>query len=116
MFCPPPLDAGPLDLLGVDLVRDLVSLVDTLDDDPGNVRVVIIDSPSPDYFSAHVDLTAVPQYTAEPAKAGGPGDASLGMFLHKLSRVRDHHRQGAQPCPRRRQRTRAGLRHDLRVA
>jgi enoyl-CoA hydratase/carnithine racemase len=34
-----------------------------------------------------VDLTAVPQYTAEAAKAGGPGDASLGMFLHKLSRV-----------------------------
>ncbi|MFI6743502.1 hypothetical protein ACIBI9_62440 [Nonomuraea sp. NPDC050451] len=32
---------------------------------------------SPDYFSAHVDLAAVPQYTAEAAKAGGPGDASL---------------------------------------
>ncbi|MFF4429755.1 enoyl-CoA hydratase/isomerase family protein [Streptomyces sp. NPDC001513] len=81
------LDAGPLNLLGVDLVRDLVSLVDTLDDDPGDVRVLVIDSASPDYFSAHVDLTAVPQYTAEAAKAGGPGDASLGMFLHRLSRV-----------------------------
>ncbi|MFF9497717.1 enoyl-CoA hydratase/isomerase family protein [Streptomyces flaveolus] len=81
------LDAGPLNLLGVDLVRDLVSLVEALDNDPGDVRVVIIDSASPDYFSAHVDLTAVPQYTAEAAKAGGPGDASLGMFLHRLSRV-----------------------------
>ncbi|MET7830566.1 enoyl-CoA hydratase/isomerase family protein [Streptomyces sp. NPDC005386] len=81
------LDAGTLNLLGVDLVHDLVSLVDMLYTEPGDVRVVVIDSASPDYFSAHVDLTAVPQYTAEAAKAGGPGDASLGMFLHKLARV-----------------------------
>ncbi|RZU46407.1 enoyl-CoA hydratase/carnithine racemase [Streptomyces sp. BK022] len=81
------LDAGALNLLGVDLVRDLVLLVDRLYADPGDVRVVVIDSASPDFFSAHVDLTAVPQYTAEAAKAGGPGDASLGMFLHKLARV-----------------------------
>ncbi|MGW7244036.1 enoyl-CoA hydratase/isomerase family protein [Streptomyces sp. NPDC054804] len=81
------LDAGPLNLIGVDLVRDLVSLVDALYTEPGDVRVVVIDSASPDYFSAHVDLTAVPQYTAEAAKAGRPGDASLGMFLYKLARV-----------------------------
>ncbi|MFJ8941710.1 enoyl-CoA hydratase/isomerase family protein [Streptomyces sp. NPDC102395] len=81
------LDAGPLNLLGVDLVRDLVSLVDTLDTDRGEVRVVVIDSAAPDYFSAHVDLSAVSQYTAEAAKAGGPGDASLGMFLHRLADV-----------------------------
>lgn len=81
------LDAGPLNLLGVDLVRDLVSLVDTLYTDPGDVRIVVIDSASPDFFSAHVDLSAVPQYTAEAARAGGPGDASLGMFLHRLARV-----------------------------
>ncbi|MFE2876465.1 enoyl-CoA hydratase/isomerase family protein [Streptomyces roseus] len=81
------LDAGPLNLLGVDVVRDLVSLVGTLYTDPTTARVVVIDSASPDYFSAHVDLTAVPQYTAEAAKAGGPGDASLGMLLDKLARV-----------------------------
>jgi enoyl-CoA hydratase/carnithine racemase len=76
------LDAGPLNLIGVDLVRDLVSLVDALYTDPGDVRVVVIDSASAEFFSAHVDLTAVPEYTAEAAKAGGPGDASLGMFFH----------------------------------
>ncbi|MFH8701927.1 enoyl-CoA hydratase/isomerase family protein [Streptomyces chartreusis] len=81
------LDAGPLNLLGVDLVRDLVALVNMLHTDPGDMRVVVIDSASPDYFSAHVDLSAVPHYTAEAAKAGGPGDASLGMFLHRLVRV-----------------------------
>jgi enoyl-CoA hydratase/carnithine racemase len=81
------LDAGPLNLIGVDLVRDLVSLVGALDAEPGDVRVVVFDSASPDYFSAHVDLAAVPEYTAEAAKAGGPGDASLGMFLHRLAQV-----------------------------
>ncbi|MFJ8631399.1 enoyl-CoA hydratase/isomerase family protein [Streptomyces sp. NPDC093568] len=81
------LAADPLNLLGVDLVRDLVSLVGTLYDDPGDVRVVVIESASDGYFSAHVDLTAIPQYTAEAAKAGGPGDASLGMFLYKLAHV-----------------------------
>ncbi|TXS40302.1 enoyl-CoA hydratase/isomerase family protein [Streptomyces sp. uw30] len=81
------LAAGPLNLIGVDLVRDLVSLVDTLYRDPGDVRVAVIESASAEYFSAHVDLTAIPQYTAEAAKAGGPGDASLGMFLYKLAHV-----------------------------
>ncbi|MFG1668990.1 enoyl-CoA hydratase/isomerase family protein [Streptomyces sp. Y7] len=81
------LAAGPLNLIGVDLVRDLVSLVGTLYDDPGDVRVVVIESASAEYFSAHVDLTAIPQYTAEAAKAGGPGDASLGMFLYRLAHV-----------------------------
>ncbi|GAA2750752.1 enoyl-CoA hydratase/isomerase family protein [Kitasatospora cinereorecta] len=81
------LDAGPLNLIGVDLVRDLVALVATLNADPGDVRVVVIDSAAPDFFSAHVDLAAVPQYTAEAAKAGGPGDASLGMLLHALAHV-----------------------------
>ncbi|MER7702427.1 enoyl-CoA hydratase/isomerase family protein [Kitasatospora sp. NPDC097605] len=81
------LDAGPLNLIGVDLVRDLAGLIDTLYTDVSDVRVVVFDSASPEYFSAHVDLAAVPQYTAEAAKAGGPGDASLGMLLHRLARV-----------------------------
>ncbi|MFE0920480.1 enoyl-CoA hydratase/isomerase family protein [Streptomyces nigra] len=81
------LDDGPLNLLGVDLVRDLVSLVDALNREPAGVGAVVIDSASPEYFSAHVDLTAVPRYTVEAGKAGGPGDASLGMFLHKLAQV-----------------------------
>ena len=35
----------------------------------------------------HVDLTKVAEYTAEAAKAGGPGDGSLGMLWHKLSEL-----------------------------
>ncbi|MFT9473255.1 hypothetical protein [Streptomyces sp. 11-1-2] len=35
--------------------------------------------------SYEVDLTKVPEYTAEAAKAGGSGDASLGMLFRRLS-------------------------------
>ncbi len=38
-------------------------------------------------YTPHVDLTKVAEYTAEAAKAGGPGDASLGMLWHKLSEL-----------------------------
>ena len=49
--------------------------------------VVVLESADPDYFVPHVDLTKVAEYTAEAAKAGGPGDASLGMLWHKLSEL-----------------------------
>jgi enoyl-CoA hydratase/carnithine racemase len=47
----------------------------------------VLESADPDYFVPHVDLTKVAEYTAEAAKAGGPGDASLGMLWHKLSEL-----------------------------
>jgi Enoyl-CoA hydratase/isomerase len=50
-------------------------------------RVVVLESADPDYFVPHVDLTKVAEYTAEAARAGGPGDASLGMLWHKLSEL-----------------------------
>ena len=49
--------------------------------------VVVLESADPEYFVPHVDLTKVAEYTAEAAKAGGPGDASLGMLSHKLSEL-----------------------------
>ncbi|WP_326844142.1 hypothetical protein OHB33_37630 (plasmid) [Streptomyces sp. NBC_01558] len=111
------LDSGTLNLVGVDLVRDLVSLVDMLYTDPGDVRVVVIDSASPDYFSAHVDSRLSRNTIMEAAKAGGPGAASLGMFLHKLARVPviTISKAGGSG-PRWRQRTRPRVRHDLRLA
>jgi enoyl-CoA hydratase/carnithine racemase len=48
---------------------------------------VVLESADPDYFIPHVDLTKVAAYTAEAAKAAGPGDASLGMLWHKLSEL-----------------------------
>ncbi|MGW7245630.1 enoyl-CoA hydratase/isomerase family protein [Streptomyces decoyicus] len=78
--------APPLNLIGPEVVRDLVGLLEELSQ-PAATPVVVFDSMDPDFFFPHVDLTKVPAYTAEAAKAGGPGDASLGMLFRRLSEV-----------------------------
>ena len=80
------IDAPPMNLIGPELVRDLVALVGALESDP-DVRVMVLSSADPDFFVPHVDLTRVAEYTAEAAKAGGPEDASLGMLWRKLSEL-----------------------------
>jgi enoyl-CoA hydratase/carnithine racemase len=80
------IDAPPMNLIGPELVRDLVSLFGELESGQGT-RVVVLESADPEYFVPHVDLTKVAEYTAEAAKAGGPDDASLGMLWHKLSEL-----------------------------
>ena len=80
------IDAPPMNLIGPELVRDLVRLFGALESGR-DVRVVVLESADPEYFVPHVDLTKVAEYTAEAAKAGGPGDASLGMLWHKLSEL-----------------------------
>jgi enoyl-CoA hydratase/carnithine racemase len=80
------IDAPPMNLIGPELVHDLVTLLGTLESDLVT-RVVVLESADPDYFIPHVDLKKVAEYTAEAAKAGGPDDASLGMLWHKLSEL-----------------------------
>jgi len=80
------IDAPPMNLIGPELVHDLVGLLGALKSDQ-ETRVVVLESADPDYFVPHVDLTKVAEYTAEAAKAGGPDDASLGMLWHKLSEL-----------------------------
>jgi enoyl-CoA hydratase/carnithine racemase len=80
------IDAPPMNLIGPELVRDLVVLVAELESSD-DVRVVVLESADHEYFVPHVDLTKVAEYTAEAAKAGGPDDASLGMLLHKISEL-----------------------------
>ena len=69
------IDAPPMNLIGPELVRDLVGLLGVLESGQ-ETRVVVLESADPDYFVPHVDLTKVAEYTAEAAKAGGPDDAS----------------------------------------
>ncbi|MER8158280.1 enoyl-CoA hydratase/isomerase family protein [Streptomyces sp. NPDC094472] len=76
----------PINLIGPEVVRDLVGLLEELSQ-PTTARVVVFDSADPDFFFPHIDLTKVPEYTAEAAQAGGTGDASLGMLFRKLSKV-----------------------------
>jgi enoyl-CoA hydratase/carnithine racemase len=80
------IDAPPMNLIGPELVRDLVTLVGELESDQ-DTRVMVLESADPEYFVPHVDLTKVAEYTAEAARAGGPEDASLGMLWHKLSEL-----------------------------
>jgi enoyl-CoA hydratase/carnithine racemase len=80
------IDAPPMNLIGPELVRDLVGLFGVLESGR-DIRVVVLESADPEYFVPHVDLTKVAEYTAEAAKAGGVGDASLGMLWHKLSEL-----------------------------
>ena len=80
------IDAPPMNLIGPELVRDLVRLLGALESGE-ETRVMVLESADPEYFVPHVDLTKVAEYTAEAAKAGGPEDASLGMLWHKLSEL-----------------------------
>ena len=80
------IDAPPMNLIGPQLVRDLVGLLSALETDP-EIRVMVLQSADPEFFVPHVDLTKVAEYTAEAAKAGGPEDASLGMLWRKLSEL-----------------------------
>jgi hypothetical protein len=80
------IDAPPMNLIGPQLVRDLVALLVELESDE-DIRVIVPESADPEYFVPHVDLTKVPEYTAEAAKAGGPDDPSLGMLWQKLSEL-----------------------------
>ena len=72
----------PMNLLGPELVRDLVSLIQHAEADDA-VRVLVFKSADPDYFISHVDLTRVTEYRAEAAKL--TGEASIGLLFRHLS-------------------------------
>lgn len=77
--------APPMNLLGPELVRDLVSLIQHAEADDA-VRVLVFKSADPEYFISHVDLTKVPEYRAEAAKL--TGEASIGLLFRHLSASR----------------------------
>jgi enoyl-CoA hydratase/carnithine racemase len=50
------IDAPPMNLIGPELVRDLVGLLSALESGQ-ETRVMVLESADPDYFIPHVDLT-----------------------------------------------------------
>ena len=56
--------APPMNLLGPELVRDLVSLVQQAEADD-SVQVLVFKSADPDYFISHVDATRIKEYHCE---------------------------------------------------
>ena len=77
--------APPMNLLGPELVRDLVSLIQRAEADEG-VRVIVFSSADPDYFISHVDLTRVAEYRQEAANL--TGEESIASLFRHLSASR----------------------------
>ncbi len=76
------IDAPPMNLLGPELVRDLVSLIEATEAEDA-VQVLVFKSGDPDYFISHVDVTRIKEYRAEAAKL--TGEASIGLLFRYLS-------------------------------
>jgi enoyl-CoA hydratase/carnithine racemase len=77
--------APPMNLLGPELVRDLVSLIMEAEPDEA-VKVLVFKSADPDYFISHVDLKRIKEYRQEAAKL--VGEASLALLYRRLSTSR----------------------------
>lgn len=79
------ISAPPMNLLGPELVRDLVCLIQQTESD-GSTRVLVFKSADPDYFIFHVDVTRIAEYRDLPAKL--TGESSLAMLFRYLSASR----------------------------
>jgi enoyl-CoA hydratase/carnithine racemase len=77
--------APPMNLLGPELVRDLVSLIQRVETDD-KAKVLVFKSGDPDYFISHVDVTRIKEYRAEAAKL--TGEASIALLFRYLSASR----------------------------
>jgi enoyl-CoA hydratase/carnithine racemase len=77
--------APPMNLLGPELVCDLVSLIRRGEADDG-IRVLVFKTADPDYFISHVDVTKIKEYREEAAKL--TGEASIGLLFRYLSASR----------------------------
>jgi len=79
------ISAPPMNLLGPELVRDLVSLIQRAEADSA-VKVLVFRSADPDYFISHVDVNKIKEYRHEAAKL--VGEASIGLLFRYLSASR----------------------------
>ncbi len=73
--------APPMNLLGPELVRDLVSLIQQAEANDA-FRVLVFKSADPDYFISHVDVTRTKEIREEAAKLSGE---TLGILFRHLS-------------------------------
>jgi len=76
------ISAPPMNLLGPELVRDLVSLIQRAEADK-TFKVLVFKSADPDYFISHVDLTRIAAYRAQAAVL--TGEASIASLFRYLS-------------------------------
>ena len=79
------ISAPPMNLMGPELVRDLVSLIQQAEADD-IVKVIVFKSADPEYFISHVDVTRIKE-NREPATKL-TGEPSLGLLFRHLSASR----------------------------
>src|SRR6201993_2400337 len=79
------ISAPPMNLLGPELVRDLVSLIQRAEADEA-LKVLVFTSADPDYFISHVDVTRIAEYREEATKL--VGEASIALLFRHLSASR----------------------------
>ena len=79
------IDAPPMNLLGPELVGDLVSLIQSAEADD-SCQVLLFTSANPDYFISHVDVNRVGEYRQAAVKLAG--EPSLGLLFRRLSTSR----------------------------
>ena len=77
--------APPMNLLGPELVRDLVSLIQEAEADDA-ISVLVFKSADKEYFISHVDVTRIAEYREQAAKLAG--EPSLGLLFRRLSTSR----------------------------
>jgi enoyl-CoA hydratase/carnithine racemase len=79
------ISAPPMNLLGTELVRDLVALIQQAEADP-SLQVLVFGSSDRDYFISHVDVTRISEYRQEAVKLAG--EPSIGLLFRYLSASR----------------------------
>jgi enoyl-CoA hydratase/carnithine racemase len=77
------LDSPPLNMIGPDLVRDLITLIQYVESHEQEISVLVFDSANRDFFSAHVDMARVPALGEELARL--EPDATLGTLYRRIS-------------------------------
>lgn len=77
--------APPMNLLGPELVRDLVSLILQAEADE-SISVLVFKSADHEFFISHVDVTRIQEYRQEAARL--TGEASIALLFRYLSTSR----------------------------
>ena len=94
------ISAPPMNLLGTELVRDLVSLIQRAEADDA-CHVLVFTSADPDYFISHVDVTRIKEYREQAAKLTGEPSIGHPVSLSERKPAR-HHRTDRGSRARRR--------------
>jgi enoyl-CoA hydratase/carnithine racemase len=76
------ISAPPMNLLGTELVRDCVSLIQRAEADD-TCQVLVFTSADRDYFISHVDVLRIGEYREQAAKL--TGEPSIGLLFRYLS-------------------------------